>query len=89
MSIAASSPRWLLAALGLVALAACSHDVNENDVTPQLHASDSSLTIMTFNVENLFQRFNFGRVDSNEIFRCGHTQQHSHRQRLSKANVLT
>ena len=54
MSIAASSPRWLLAALGLLALAACSHRVNENDVPPQPDASDSTLTIMTFNVENLF-----------------------------------
>ena len=54
MNIAVPSPRWPLAALGLLALAACSHGVNEDDVTPQPQAGDTSLTIMTFNVENLF-----------------------------------
>ena len=54
MKTTVPTPNWLLAALGLAALAACNHNATDTgDATPE-GASDASVTIMAFNVENLF-----------------------------------
>ena len=54
MNITVSSMKLSLAVLGLATLAACNHSVNEDDATSPGPTSDTSVTIMTFNVENLF-----------------------------------
>ena len=54
MKITASSPGLLLVALALLAQAACKHDAGEGGAAAPDQASADSLTIMAFNVENLF-----------------------------------
>jgi hypothetical protein len=54
MKITSSSARLLLVALALAAQAACKHDAREGGAAAPDQASADSLTIMTFNVENLF-----------------------------------
>jgi hypothetical protein len=54
MNLAALSLSLPLAALGLAALAGCNHSMSENHETTPERTGDASLTIMTFNVENLF-----------------------------------
>jgi endonuclease/exonuclease/phosphatase family metal-dependent hydrolase len=54
MNATASPLRVLVATIGLAALAACNHNATGEDQAPSAQASNASLTIMTFNVENLF-----------------------------------
>jgi endonuclease/exonuclease/phosphatase family metal-dependent hydrolase len=54
MNITASPLRLPLVTLGLAALAACKHGVSEDGAVAPDQASADSLTIMAFNVENLF-----------------------------------
>jgi endonuclease/exonuclease/phosphatase family metal-dependent hydrolase len=54
MNITASNLRLPLVVFGLAALAACKHSVSEDGAVTPDQASADSLTIMAFNVENLF-----------------------------------
>jgi endonuclease/exonuclease/phosphatase family metal-dependent hydrolase len=87
MNIAASSPRWPLAALGLLALAACSHGVNENDVTPQPRAGDATLTIMTFNVENLFDNIDDPGKEDRTYLALADKQSEEHKTACNRIEV--
>ena len=54
MNATASPLRLLLVTIGLAALAACNHNATGKDQAPVTPPAEASLTIMTFNVENLF-----------------------------------
>jgi endonuclease/exonuclease/phosphatase family metal-dependent hydrolase len=54
MNATASPLRLSLATIGLAALAACNHNATGEDQAPVTPPAEASLTIMTFNVENLF-----------------------------------
>jgi endonuclease/exonuclease/phosphatase family metal-dependent hydrolase len=54
MKTTVTNPTRLLAALGLAALAACNHNVTDTGNTTSEAARNASVTIMAFNVENLF-----------------------------------
>ena len=54
MKLTTPSLKLLLASLSLAALAACNHTATEEDTSAPKPSGAASLTIMTFNVENLF-----------------------------------
>jgi hypothetical protein len=54
MNTIVSIPKLLPAILGLAAFAACNHNATGTDTATPDFGSDASVTIMAFNVENLF-----------------------------------
>ncbi|HEY5643713.1 MAG TPA: endonuclease/exonuclease/phosphatase family protein [Woeseiaceae bacterium] len=54
MNATASPLRLSFVTIGLAALAACNHNATGKDQAPVAPPAEASLTIMTFNVENLF-----------------------------------
>jgi endonuclease/exonuclease/phosphatase family metal-dependent hydrolase len=79
MTCNSSSTRLPLAVLTLAALAACNHIATGDDAAEMQQAEDSSLTIMTFNVENLFDNVDDPGKDDRTYLALAAKQNEQHR----------
>ena len=79
MSSNLPSPGILLAVLAVAALSACNHNATGDDAAETPQAEDSALTIMTFNVENLFDNVDDPGKDDRTYLALADKQNEEHR----------
>ncbi|HSN51717.1 MAG TPA: endonuclease/exonuclease/phosphatase family protein [Woeseiaceae bacterium] len=87
MNTKLSTPNLLLAALALAALAACNHNATgSGDATPAA-ASNAAVTIMAFNVENLFDNADDPGKEDRTYLALADKQTREHKAACAKIEV--